>query len=131
MVSINGSPANELASSERIALLESCQEHPVRLLIRFGEIHETSFQLLEVRCGTSPSAETLSKLQLASQQCSTQESPEIGLGIAWCYHAKDGLLAVQQVCKGSPAHLALPAIGPVRRAHARRALWRPARSTPP
>jgi len=40
---------------------------------------------------------------LPKETCTSKQSPEIRLGISWCYIARDGVLEVEEVCAGSPA----------------------------
>ena len=93
----------ELDSSERIARLEACEDVPVVLVVRDGGMDDIAFSRAEVRCGSDASGKRLWEVVLPPETCSRADSPEIGLGLSWCYLAAVGILEVEEVCANSPA----------------------------
>ncbi len=103
IVALDGIPIAELDPAERIAQLEACQDRPVQLLIRQGGADQVTFSLAECRCGEDGGGKRLWQARMPGEVCTTATSPELKLGISWCYLSRDGLLEVEQVCNGSPA----------------------------
>jgi len=106
IVAMDGIPIVELDPAERIARLEACQDRQVSLLIRQGGANQVSFRLTECRCGPEGSGKLIWQERMPAEVCTTANSPELKLGISWCYLSSDGVLEVEQVCKESPADLA-------------------------
>jgi C-terminal processing protease CtpA/Prc len=103
IVAIDGTKVVELDSAERIARLETCEDKPIVLLVRYGGIGDITFGRVEAKCGKQPAGKKLWEVILPPETCSEANSPEISLGISWCYISKDGLLEVEEVCADSPA----------------------------
>lgn len=103
IVSIEETPIVDLTPSERIAHLDTCQDGPIQILIRYGGLQKITFASLELKCATEPYGKQLSQISLDSEICSLKDSPEIKLGMSWCYLAMDGALKIEQVCADSPA----------------------------
>ncbi|MBW1872543.1 MAG: hypothetical protein JRJ19_10785 [Deltaproteobacteria bacterium] len=103
IVAIDGAKVVDLDSAERIARLETCEDKPIVLLVRYGGIGDITFGRVEARCGKQPAGKKLWEVVLPPETCSEADSPEIGLGISWCYTSKDGVLEVEEVCADSPA----------------------------
>lgn len=107
IVAIDGTPLAELHSAERIAKLESCEDAPIVVLVRHGGIGDITFTRAEVCCRPQATrGRRIWEVRLPQETCSTEESPEIGLGISWCYLARDGVLEVEEVCADTPAAVA-------------------------
>ncbi len=104
IVAVDDQPVKDLGSAERIARLEACEDHAVVLLVRHGGIGDITFSRAEARCGPEAGGKRLWEVVLKNETCTSgAESPEIQLGISWCYLAKEGVLEVEEVCKDSPA----------------------------
>jgi len=106
IVAMDGIPVVELDPPERIARLEACQDQAVSLLIRQGGAGQVTFSLAECSCGAAGSGKRLWQQRMPGEVCTTAGSPELKLGISWCYLSRDGILEVEQVCNGSPADAA-------------------------
>jgi C-terminal processing protease CtpA/Prc len=104
IVAVDDQPVKDLGSAERIARLEACEDQAVVLLVRHGGIGDITFTRAETRCGPEAGGKRLWEVVLKNETCTADEkSPEIQMGISWCYLAKDGILEVEEVCKDSPA----------------------------
>lgn len=103
IVALDGLPIATLDPAERIARLEACEERPVRLLLRSGDIGRIGYLEISVRCGKTAQAVVQRRVETEAETCSGSESPEIRLGLAWCHLAVEGALEVLEVCNGSPA----------------------------
>lgn len=106
IVAMDGIPIVELDPAERIAHLEACLDRQVSLLIRQGGANQVTFRLTECRCGPDGSGKLVWRERMPAEICTTADSPELKLGISWCYLSSDGVLEVEQVCKESPADMA-------------------------
>jgi hypothetical protein len=106
IVAIDGVAIVEYDEHERIARLEACQDKPVTLLIRQGEIQEVIFTRVKCGCGVNAKGLRISQTRLPVQICSSADSIELRLGISWCYMTRDGVLEVEDVFIGSPANRA-------------------------
>ncbi len=103
VVVLAGTPVAELSAAERIARLESCQDRPLSLLVRHGGRREVTFVQIRCRCGAAASGEQIERRVLDPQICSQADSPELALGLSWCYLPAAGVLEIEQVCADSPA----------------------------
>jgi C-terminal processing protease CtpA/Prc len=104
IVSINDVMASDLESAERIAHLEACEDKPVKLLLRYGDIGSITFALVETKCGSQPAGKKLWEVVIPEETCTENgDGPEMRLGVSWCYVAKPGILEVEEVCADSPA----------------------------
>ena len=104
IVAVNDQTVKDLSSAERITRLEACEDQTVVLLVRHGGIGDITFARAEVRCGQSAAGKKLWEVVLKNETCTSAEStPEILLGLSWCYLSKEGILEVEEVCKDSPA----------------------------
>ncbi len=106
IVAISDTPASDLSPLERIAHLNACREKPIHILVRRGGLKKITFGMLRIHCLEKPDCRTIKETHLPPMACSQQNSPEIKLGLSWCYLAQSGVLRVEQVCAGSPAALA-------------------------
>lgn len=103
IVAINDSKTAGMNSAERIAHLESCEDKPISLLVRYGGLEKVTFARIEANCGKTPSGKRLWEAALPQESCSEANAPEIAMGLSWCYQARDGILEVEEVCANSPA----------------------------
>jgi hypothetical protein len=92
-----------LDASEHVALLEACEERTLALLIRYGGRDNITFDRIEVRCDRSSYGKRVEQTTVPVRTCTGSESPEVRLGISWCYSGEQGILEVQWVCDNSPA----------------------------
>ncbi len=106
IVEVDGLPAGALDASERIARLEACEERPLDLLVRWGDLQAVDFVRLELRCGAAPAGRRLAEAQVPTETCTGPTSAELRLGVSWCLDGREGVLTVGDVCAGSPADLA-------------------------
>jgi hypothetical protein len=106
VVELDGHAFESLDAAERIARLEACEERPVELLIRHGDLEQVRFLRIEARCGSQPGGRALLERRLPAETCSQPGSPELRLGLAWCLDGPAGVLTVWEVCTGSPAEAA-------------------------
>lgn len=106
IVALDDTPIGDFDGSERISRLEACQDRPVTLLIRQGGIDKVNFTRAKVRCGDQAKGEPEWQVHLPAEVCTHSGSPELSLGISWCYLARDGILEVEEVCTGSAADAA-------------------------
>lgn len=103
VVALAGTPVAELSAAERIARLESCQDAPLSMLVRHGGRRQVTFVQVRCRCGAAAGGEQIERRVLDPQICSQADSPELALGLSWCYLPAAGVLEVEQVCADSPA----------------------------
>ena len=103
IVAVGANKMSELAPAERIARLEACEDAPVSLLIRYGGLKQVTFLHIEARCSEEATAKKITEVTLPIETCTGADAPELGLGVSWCYLARDGLLEVEEVCADSPA----------------------------
>ncbi|HOX46804.1 MAG TPA: hypothetical protein PK668_24620 [Myxococcota bacterium] len=106
IVELDGMLATELDAAERIARLEACEERPVQVLVRHGDLQQVAFLRAELRCGPQGAGRRLAEAHVPVRTCTQASSPELRLGVNWCFNGRDGLLEVADVCAGSPADLA-------------------------
>ncbi|NOZ86697.1 MAG: hypothetical protein GXP49_10580 [Deltaproteobacteria bacterium] len=91
-----------LAPDEKISILESCEDRPIRLLVRHGGLDRVKFFRFTARCGKNFTIQDLSSFESPPEVCTTADSLELGLGISWCYLPVDGILEIEEVCLDSP-----------------------------
>ncbi|RME21167.1 MAG: hypothetical protein D6806_15150 [Deltaproteobacteria bacterium] len=103
IVLIGDTPAADLEEGELVALLESCSDRNLELLVRYGDVEQVGFVRARVRCGPNADGTRLWEVNVPEQICTGPDSPELSLGIGWCYHTPSGIIEVQQVCADSPA----------------------------
>ena len=103
VVAIDGIPLREVDSDERISRLEACQERTVSLLTRKGDIEKVLFIESKASCTKEGPSALVGRVQLDAELCTQATSPELSLGISWCYIARDGVLEVVEVYRDSPA----------------------------
>jgi C-terminal processing protease CtpA/Prc len=106
IVALDDTPISEFDATERIARLEACQDQPVILLVRQGGAGLVTFTRVECRCGPQASGKQHWQVKIPGETCTTANAPELRLGLSWCYLAREGILEVEEVCKGSPADAA-------------------------
>jgi C-terminal processing protease CtpA/Prc len=103
VVLINGQPAASLAPAELVARLEDCQDKPITLVVRYIGKTDVTFDRVEARCGAAALGKRLTQVVLPFESCTSAESPEVRLGLGWCYWSEDGILEIKRVCGDSPA----------------------------
>ncbi|MBN2493631.1 MAG: hypothetical protein JXR96_03480 [Deltaproteobacteria bacterium] len=106
ILAVDDISTTDMDATEIISRLEACEERPIQLTVRHGAMEEVVFYRIEAFCGQDRNAKRIWRVALEPSTCTGPDSPELALGIAWCYRAAEGVLQVAATCPGSAAEAA-------------------------